>query len=658
MSPDGTPGPPSMNGAPAGRGVNPQVGGGGTGANTPSSADGVHAYTNGVHVMAGSAETVVLGSTDPDSGEYFPFEVSLTTKGAGVTDVRLSGFRDSVEKDAPQYPLVHPAPAPGGYEIYSFASETIHLKELNLTLSLDDLDWQLESSTSRMAVFSTEVRSGEDPLVRLRKTFSIPEGQTEENLRHDMLMSMEVECLSDTAQTVILTHRGAVGIKREDLRFENRSLYVGTREEGLIEVERTMFGEMKEELPVWSLGGSDSLVWTSVGNKYFATFQAPLAEAGHSGIDWVAEITSEPLPKDAEGNVSATSRTVTSAITVTPETPVRSFTVACYLGPKSRGAFQTVKAYVDRGYDEQVLASYSMGMCSFMTFRWLTGFMITTLNLFQKVVINYGIAIIMLVMIVRGVLHPITKKGQVNMMRMQQQMSKIQPKVEEMKKRFANDKPRQSQEMMKIYQEAGVNPAGQMMSGCLPMMLQMPIWIALYTSLNFNIDMRHQPFFLWIKDLTSPDALITFAEPVTIPLLSSMTGPIHSFNLLPILVSIAMFAQQKLMPKPKPAPGASSQSTDQAAQMQKMMPFMTLFFGLLFYNMPSGLNLYIGTSSFFGMLEQMHIRKHIEDLKTRPEPEKKPSRIKMPGFLSRIKQAAQDSQQIQSNSGKPKKRGK
>jgi YidC/Oxa1 family membrane protein insertase len=260
------------------------------------------------------------------------------------------------------------------------------------------------------------------------------------------------------------------------------------------------------------------------------------------------------------------------------------------------------------------------------------------------------VAIIMLVLIVRAMLHPITRKGQVNMMRMQQQMSKIQPKMEEIKKRYPNDKSRQSQEVMKIYQEAGVNPAGQMMSGCLPMFLQMPVWIALYTSLNFNIDMRHQPFLLWIQDLTSPDALIKFDNAINIPLLSSMTGPIHSFNLLPILVSAAMFAQQKLMPKPKQPEGQKSEAAEQAAQMQKIMPFMTLFFGLIFYNMPSGLNLYIGTSSFFGMLEQMHIRRHIEDLKTRPEPEKK--KRKMPGFIQKIQKAAEDAQKIQSNKSK------
>jgi membrane protein insertase Oxa1/YidC/SpoIIIJ len=93
-----------------------------------------------------------------------------------------------------------------------------------------------------------------------------------------------------------------------------------------------------------------------------------------------------------------------------------------------------------------------------------------------------------------------------------------------------------------------------------------------------------------------------------------MTGPISSLNILPILWAVSMYAQQKLMPKPKPPEGVKSPQADQAAQMQKMMPIMSVFFALLFYNAPSGLTLYIMASTLFGTIEQLRIRQHLKEV--------------------------------------------
>ncbi|MCH7840234.1 MAG: membrane protein insertase YidC, partial [Planctomycetes bacterium] len=338
----------------------------------------------------------------------------------------------------------------------------------------------------------------------------------------------------------------------------------------------------------------------------------------------------------------------------------RSILNECYLGPKSREAFNEVAAYREQEYVRQIDASYSIGACSFMTFKSLTRFMVWLLNVLQAVVINYGIAIIILVLIVRTLLHPLTKRGQVNMMRMQERMGALAPKMEDLKKRYANDKTKLNQETMKLYQQEGINPATQFLSSCLPMMLQMPIWIALYTSLNFNIDMRHQPFVWWIRDLTAPDAFLQF-EARNIPLLSALTGPITSLNLLPVLVSLSMFLQQKLMPKPTPPSGRSSEQGAQAEQMQKMMPYMTLIFGLFFYNMPSGLNLYIMASSTFGALEQWRIRKHIAELKEKGDVLKTASKKKAapkggPSFFQRLQKAAEEAQKVKSQHGKKKRK--
>jgi membrane protein insertase Oxa1/YidC/SpoIIIJ len=111
--------------------------------------------------------------------------------------------------------------------------------------------------------------------------------------------------------------------------------------------------------------------------------------------------------------------------------------------------------------------------------------------------------------------------------------------------------------------------------------------------------------------------MIHFGGEYHIPLLGSLIGPVTALNLLPILLSVSMFLQQKLMPKPKPPQGQSSTQADQAAMMQKMMPIMSIFFGLILYNAPSGLTLYIMASTMAGTLEQWRIRQHIKELEAR-----------------------------------------
>ncbi len=220
---------------------------------------------------------------------------------------------------------------------------------------------------------------------------------------------------------------------------------------------------------------------------------------------------------------------------------------------------------------------------------------------------------------------------------------------------------------MKLYREEGINPAGQLL-GCLPMVLQMPVWVALWTTLNTNVDMRHEPFFWWINDLAAPDALFPFPESwfFTLPML----GAVEAFNLLPLIMTATMYGQQKITQKlTKPTTPAKPKLDkhgrplpDQLAQQQKMMSFMMIFFGIIFYNFPSGLNLYILSSNRLGMLEQWRIKKHIREKeergefevrKTSPAADKvKPSRIG--GYIEKLQKKAEQARLAQSSSSPAK----
>ncbi|MHC4147959.1 MAG: membrane protein insertase YidC, partial [Planctomycetota bacterium] len=215
--------------------------------------------------------------------------------------------------------------------------------------------------------------------------------------------------------------------------------------------------------------------------------------------------------------------------------------------------------------------------------KWMYGF-----------IHNYGVVIIILVFIIRILIHPLTKKSQVSMSK----MTKLAPKAEEIKKKYANNKTEMNKHLMALYKEQGASPV----MGMLPMMVQMPIWIALYSAIYASIELRGAPFLpFWITDLSVPDAAVRFST-ITIPLLG---WKIESLNLLPILMGAAFYLQQKLMPK-------TAAASPQAAQQQKMMMIMMpLFLPLVLYKAPSGLNLYIMASTFAGVIEQYIIRKHI-----------------------------------------------
>jgi YidC/Oxa1 family membrane protein insertase len=154
--------------------------------------------------------------------------------------------------------------------------------------------------------------------------------------------------------------------------------------------------------------------------------------------------------------------------------------------------------------------------------------------------------------------------------------------------------------MMQVYKEQGFTP----ILGCLPMILQMPIWIALYAALNSTFELRQAPFlwgYTWIDDLSRPDRLIEWN-----PIRLFWGIEIGAFNILPILLALVFYLQQEYTPKP-PA------TTPEQIQQQKMMKWMTLIFPVFLYNGPSGLNLYILTSTTIGIIESKRIRDHIKE---------------------------------------------
>ena len=243
-----------------------------------------------------------------------------------------------------------------------------------------------------------------------------------------------------------------------------------------------------------------------------------------------------------------------------------------YMGPKSH----KVLSKFDNGLDKAV---------NFGFFNVIAKPLLIGMNYIYGVIPNYGIAIILLTIIIKLVFWPLGTKSYKSM----NEMKKIQPLMMELREKYKNDKQRMNQEVMGLYKTYKVNPA----SGCLPMLVQMPIFFALYKMLYQAIELRHAPFVGWVTDLAAPERLFHFN--FSIPF---MDAP-HGIPVLTLLMGASFLLQQKMTP----ATGDPMQA--------KMMMLMPLIMTVLFINFPAGLVLYMFVNNIISMGQQYYIQKKL-----------------------------------------------
>ncbi|HRU05928.1 MAG TPA: YidC/Oxa1 family insertase periplasmic-domain containing protein, partial [Candidatus Brocadiia bacterium] len=193
---------------------------------------------------------------------------------------------------------------------------------------------------------------------------------------------------------------------------------------------------------------------------------------------------------------------------------------------------------------------------------------------------SYGLAIMLLTLLIKVVLFPLTRKSQITMHKMKQ----IQPFINELREKYKHDRERLAREQMQLMRQHGANP----LTGCLPMFFQIPVFIGLFNMIRNAITLRHQSF-LWMRDLSNPDTI----------------GHIAGFpiNIMPVLMTITWFVQQLTMPKP---------DDPQQRATQKIMMITPVIFGFMLYNYASGLALYWFTSTLLAICEQKYIKWQIE----------------------------------------------
>ena len=234
--------------------------------------------------------------------------------------------------------------------------------------------------------------------------------------------------------------------------------------------------------------------------------------------------------------------------------------------------------------DKKIMGEYGLaGAASQGLLGGISDFLLASLKLFHKVFRNWGVAIILLSVMVNLALFPLSRKSYESMKKMQN----IQPHMDNLRAEHKDNPHKLNKEMMELYKKYDVNPMG----GCLPLLLQMPVFIALYQALMKSLELRGAGF-LWVKDLSMPDAVML---PFSLPLIG------HTINVLPILMTVAMAFQQKF----STAKGAAQSA--QQKQQQQMMVIMPVVFLFIMYSFPSGLVLYWLVNTILTTFEQRAI---------------------------------------------------
>ena len=347
--------------------------------------------------------------------------------------------------------------------------------------------------------------------------------------------------------------RSTEKVRKEDETYSKVYLYQG----GELENQ----GRARRGKPVYKNepGNTD---WVALRNKYFtAAFIADPRQPGAYGT-----ISSQAEDADASNNGEEAFTRYGMALGYDARKPV---SMTLYLGPLSY--------FIIRDLDVGLQSIMNLG---FSLIRPISTFALYSLVFLHDYLPNYGVVLILFAIAIRVITNPLTKKSAIST----QKMQLVQPKLKVLQEKYKGNKQKLSQETMALWKSEGVNPLG----GCLPILIQLPLLWALFIVFRTTIELRGQPFILWVTDLSAPD--VVFTLPFSLPLYGS------GVTILALIMGITMFVQQKLS-------GISSNP-----QQKPMMYMMTGMFFLIFNTFPSGLNLYYAFSTILGIFQQRNIR--------------------------------------------------
>ncbi len=474
-------------------------------------------------------------------------------------------------------------------------------------------NWEVVEHTQEQVVFRHALPRGLEAIKRFRVAEVPPEARPNVDWpAYHLVMDIEIRNTGTAPQTVAYQLDGPTGLPTEGWWYASkigRNFFGGVGHRDLVaqylDQDPVMFSPssiVEEDVEPF---GAAPLMYIGVDAQYFSSVMIPRMKT----LDevWFQEargIVIGPEPDETEDPrlVNITFRVTSAPHTLAPGGAPLAQSFTLFAGPKR----------------PDLLAEYGQGesdlynLDGLVYYGWpiwavVSKVMLGVLHFFYNYVHNYGIAIILLTVLVRGLMFPLSRKQALNMVKMQQ----LQPEIKKIQEKY-KDLEKRTQAQRELFRKNNYNPMG----GCLLMFVQLPIFLGLYRALMVDVELRQAPLFgeaiRWCSNLAAPDMLFDWTGFMP-GFVVDMFGPY--FNVLP-LVTVALFIGQQKMFMPPPA-------DEQAALQQKMMQYMMVFIGLMFYKVASGLCLYFIASTLWGMAERKFLPKAQAQLAATPaEPAK------------------------------------
>jgi len=462
-------------------------------------------------------------------------------------------------------------------------------------LPLDRINWKVTEKTFDSVTFTLRSPDG---VWEVSKKFAVtkltPEQVKQPGIRdsladgYKLTLTVTLKNLSERARDIDYTLQGPTGVPLEDAdnAYKYRDIRTGfLRDDGVTVDESKLAASevVKKEKSDTQVLWKRPIKYIGVDVAYFAALVLPvqdqLKDRTIASATPVVSHENKAYSGYSDISMDLTSKTVT----VAPESSVQHEYVL-FAGPKRQQLLQQVyaAAVLDYGWFDSICRG-----------------MVWILNLFHSLGLSYGLAIICLTVVVRTMLIPLSKHQAAHSAKMKELQPKIQARQKELEARHGKN----TKEYIEASQELVAEQSKMMLGGCLPMLLQLPIFIALYRALSSSIELRMEPF-LWFENLASPDAMFSIPK---IPLLGWT-----EFNLLPCISIALMMVHQKLTMPP-------AQNEEQKAQY-KMMNIMMFVMGATFYRVPAGLCLYFIATNVWSMTERSYFEKKAKALAANPPP--------------------------------------
>ena len=466
------------------------------------------------------------------------YRAKISEEGAGFTSFILKDYRETVAKDSPLKEII---PQQSAFETVLVGYDGKSLAGLdNAVFSANlDVDTLSVKEGSQQITFSWTSKQG----VIVEKTYSFTPGS------YVIGLDVTVKNGSDLniQDKLYVALRGGIPNTHQRYGFEGPSAFINDH------LEEIKIKDIAEKNTY-----AGSFKWIAIQDRYFITSIIPNHVEEGSMRLYVKE---DKLLETQYLNPVSDIRPGTQ----------HTYQYSLFFGPKSMKVMRAV------GHDISKALNFGFFDIIAKPCVWL-------MNKLYSVIPNYGIAIIILTLLIKIVLWPLGSKSYKSM----SEMKRIQPLMKEIREKYKDDKKKMNEEVMGLYRTYKINPLG----GCLPMVVQLPVFFALYRMLYQAIELRHAPFFLWIVDLSAPDRLGHFAIK-HVPFME----PPYGIPVLTIIMGASMLLQQKM----SPPMGDPTQA--------KMMMFMPVIFTFIFINFSSGLVLYWLTNNILSIAQQHYIQK-------------------------------------------------